>query len=317
MGKKDLWQSDYFSDKGRFADIFNGALFEGEQVMKAEELEEIDPRLVHHLENKEVINVIRDKAFKWKGQHFSIHVLENQSYVDYRMVFRVMLAEALGYIEQQERAYQEGISKGYIFSGDEFLSQMKKEKKYIPIVTLVLYLGKDKIWDGAKCLFDLLEVDEGLKPFVTNYRLNIYDYHDCEDFSQFKTDNRCVFELLSCSKDRNKTEKILKNYLENDLVDEDTINAIFGMLDIKIDLSKIKKKDREREGYSVCKAWEDQKEYGRREGRMEAKEECLISLINILTSMLPDFEAVYNKIISEESYKDITREQVSKYYYTN
>lgn len=30
MGKKDLWQSDYFDKNERFADIFNGTLFQGE-----------------------------------------------------------------------------------------------------------------------------------------------------------------------------------------------------------------------------------------------------------------------------------------------
>ena len=29
MGKKDLWQSDYFDDKERFADMINGVMFDG------------------------------------------------------------------------------------------------------------------------------------------------------------------------------------------------------------------------------------------------------------------------------------------------
>ena len=45
MGKKDLWQSDYFDDKRRFADMMNGALFHGKQVMKAEELGDADAGL--------------------------------------------------------------------------------------------------------------------------------------------------------------------------------------------------------------------------------------------------------------------------------
>jgi len=40
MGKQDGYQSDFFEDKGRFADVFNGALFGGREVIRPEELEE-------------------------------------------------------------------------------------------------------------------------------------------------------------------------------------------------------------------------------------------------------------------------------------
>ena len=42
MGKKDLYQSDFYEDAERFTDIFNGVLFAGREVMKPEELEEAD-----------------------------------------------------------------------------------------------------------------------------------------------------------------------------------------------------------------------------------------------------------------------------------
>ena len=106
MGKKDLWQSDYFDDKRRFADMINGAMFHGEQIVKEEELEEADAQLVYHEKNGDAVSVIRDKAYKWKGQCISICVLENQSYVDYRMVFRVMLEESVSYIKQQKKVFK-------------------------------------------------------------------------------------------------------------------------------------------------------------------------------------------------------------------
>ena len=39
MGQQDLYQSDFYDDKNRFADIFNGVLFDGKEVMKPEDLE--------------------------------------------------------------------------------------------------------------------------------------------------------------------------------------------------------------------------------------------------------------------------------------
>ncbi len=40
MGQKDLYQSDFYEDNRRFADVFNGVLFEGKEIVKPEELEE-------------------------------------------------------------------------------------------------------------------------------------------------------------------------------------------------------------------------------------------------------------------------------------
>jgi len=57
------------------------------------------------------------------------------------------------------------------------------------VITLILYLGTEEIWDGAKTLYEMLEIGEEWKPFVTNHKLNIFDYHECKDFSMFKTES--------------------------------------------------------------------------------------------------------------------------------
>ena len=274
MGRKDLWQSDYFDDKERFADMINGGLFKGETVVKPEELLQADSGMVYHEKNGEAVSVIRDKVYKWKGKYISICVLENQSYVDYRMVFRIMLEEAVSYIKQQKKTFKKWKAAGYKFKGNEFLSQMRKEEKFIPVITLVLYLGKEA-WDGAKSLYEMLEIDEGMKPFVTNYKINLFDYHECKDFSGFRTENRFLFELLINSEDKDKTEKIIKKYLNDYSLDEETARVIFGMLEIKEDIDKYKKRTEKGERINMCKAWDDQRESGRREGKREGKHEAL------------------------------------------
>ena len=317
MGKKDLWQSDYFDDKKRFADMINGAFFKGEQIMDAEELEEVDSRLVYHEKSGEAINVIRDKVYKWKGQQVSICVLENQSYVDYRMVLRVMLEEAVSYIKQQKRAYKKWADAGYKFEGAELLSQMRREEKYAPVITLILYLGTEQEWDGAKSLHEMLEIGEELKPFVTDHKLNLFDYHEYKDFSFFKTENKIIFELLSCAKDKAKMEKVIR---ENQyILDKETTKAILGMLGIKVNLNKIMVKTREGVGYDMCKAIDDIKESGRREGRREGERETLKrgleAMINSLKKFSQDIEEIYNAVTANELYKNVTREQVEKMYY--
>ena len=157
----------------------------------------------------------------------------------------------------------------------------------------------------AKSLYEMLEIGEELKPFVANHKLNLFDYHEYEDYSFFKTENRILFELLSCAKDEVKMEKIIKQ--NQYVVDRETMKAILGMLGININLNKIITNVEKGVGYDMCKAWDDHKERGRQEG--------LVSLVNILSTIFPDFDTIYNKIISDKKYQNVTREQVEKYYY--
>ena len=213
MGQQDLYQSDFYEDKERFADVFNGALFDGREVMKPEELETEDSVTVSISDTGSGKKVICDKIRKWKGRFVSIMVLENQSYVDYRMVLRVMESEVMGYDKQRKEANRKNLEAGIKFVGDEYLSEMKKDQKFIPIITLVLYLGKDKIWDGARSLYEMLDLEDELKPFVNDYKLNLFDYHEYKNFEMFKTANRLLFEALSCGKDLKKMRQILKENL--------------------------------------------------------------------------------------------------------
>ena len=93
------------------------------------------------------------------------------------------------------------------------------------------------------------------------------------------------------------------------------------MLDINIDLTKYKKKVEKGVMVYMCKAWDDHKESGRLEGLQqglqqlqEEQKSSLNSLVNILSTIYSDFESIYNKIISDEKYSNITREQVLEVY---
>ena len=79
MGKQDDFQSHYFENKQRFADIYNGCLFGGRQLMKPEDLEEADSVVVLPPLNTKATKVIADKVRKWKGYYASVLILESQS----------------------------------------------------------------------------------------------------------------------------------------------------------------------------------------------------------------------------------------------
>ena len=296
MGQADLYQSDFYEDKSRFADVFNGVLFDGKEIMKPEELEVEDSVMVSIRSEDSGKKVICDKIRKWKGRYVSVMVLENQTYVDYRMVLRVMEAEVMGYDKQRKEVNRKNHEAGIKLSGDEYPSGMRKGQKLIPMITLVLYLGK-KSWDGARSLYEMLEMDDELKPFVNNFKLNLFDYHEWKEFSRFKTENRLLFEALSCSGDKKKMRHILQTNLDYGRLDMESAKAIKGLLKLKTDLNTIKTKDEEGKAvYNMCKAFDDHKEEGRREGRREGRAEGEIQTLktvikNLMNNQKITFEA--------------------------
>ena len=68
MGQRDLYQSDFYEDKSRFADVFNGVLFDGKEVIKPEELETDDSVMVSIRDKNTGKKVICDKVRKWRGR---------------------------------------------------------------------------------------------------------------------------------------------------------------------------------------------------------------------------------------------------------
>ena len=121
----------------------------------------------------------------------------------------------------------------------------------------------------------------------------------------------------------------MRKYFVGNLAEEEVAKAILGILDVNIDLTKYENKMKEGVKVYMCKAWDDHRERGRLEGlqqgieqgkeqvRKQVQEEQqsgLRALVNILSKMYPDFDSIYNAIISEEKYSGITREQIREFY---
>ena len=282
MGQKDLAQSDYFNDKVRFADACNGILFQGKEIIRPEELQETDAEMVYREEEKRR-KIIPDIVRMWKGIYIAILSVENQTKVDYKMMFRIMKAEAVNYERQWDEREKEYRRVGILHEKAK-LCWVGKDEKFIPVITIVIYYGTDKKWDGVTCLYDMLDMDKELEPYISNYRMNLFDYHDCEDFSIFKTENRILFEMLSCSQDKTAMRKLLeekRNQYKN--VDGATIRTIFDIIGIKYS-SKMRAKIEEEE--DMCKAWdemmEDERQAGREKGISLARTEDIRNIMDSL-----------------------------------
>ncbi len=290
MGKADEYHSDYLDDNVRFADQINGALFHGRQVVKPEELEPAEAQMVYLGKEAGVrsnVKAIADKTRMWRGRLLHILAVENQTYVDYRMVLRNMLTECLSYHKQwkRKRAVHDR-EKDLGGRRDAFLSGMEKEERFIPVITLVVYCGTEHPWDGARCLYDLLDIDDEMKEYVTNYRLNLYDCHEHDTFEEYRTGLRQLFEVVRYSKEEEALGSVIEQNRERyNHMDSDTRELIEVVAGVKIpeEYAVLEKGAEAMESgekrYKVCKAWEDHRLRGIEEGREEGMRQQLVKLV--------------------------------------
>lgn len=54
------------------------------------------------------------------------------------------------------------------------------------------------------------ETEETIKPFISNYRLNLFDFHHYDRFDMFQTELRLLFEFLSCAQDKERLKNALR-----------------------------------------------------------------------------------------------------------
>lgn len=175
MGSKDITEKILESYNDVFADIVNVLLFDGKEVIKADELVDQAPRAAYKADEK-IREIERDVAKRWAKQNIRIACvgLENQTHPDPDMPLRVM---------------------GY--DGAEYRAELNGKDRY-PVVTLVLYFGYDKHWDKPTRLLDCFETPEDFRPYVNDYRINLFEiaYLTEEKVKLFKSDFRVVADYF-------------------------------------------------------------------------------------------------------------------------
>ena len=196
MGAKDTKAKEFLSDNRRFADLFNYYLYDGEKVIKAEDLYERDTTKVISVfgaDRKELLKQKwRDllKSAIVKTTEYGIFILlgvENQSEVHYAMPVRNMIYDGMEYSSQvNEAARQHKKDKDYADKA-EFLSGFKREDKLTPVITLTVYWGAEE-WDAPRSLHDMIdEKYHTIMRYVDNYHLNLVIPNEIENFDKFQT----------------------------------------------------------------------------------------------------------------------------------
>lgn len=288
MGQVDLDLKPYLSDRRRYADVYNGYIFGGRQLLKAEELEPAGT-VVTKSDKDASLERISDVVMRQKstGDLFALWILENQETVDYSMPVRVMLKEALEYDKQVREIRRANASeykngRGTPVSG-EYLYKVRKTDRIRPVNTLIVYWGK-KPWDGPRSLHEFIEfgnedteLKEKLKQMVPEYPLYTLDLGAENDYSVYQTELRTVFELYRRRNDKKQFKSYVEEHKECRHLDEDTCRIICRLTNTKELMQKADQGEREEK--DMCNAIKELIEDGRTEG-----ENTFAALINQLLS---------------------------------
>lgn len=268
----------YLSDNERYADLINGCEFGGEQIIAAEDLQDIDTQVNASMDGKEkrqdnrktkYRDIIRKVAF---GVNFMVVGIENQEEVHYLMPLRIMEYDVREYQRQAAKIRKKNRKKIKLSTG-EFLSGFAKTDRLYPCVTLVLYYGDD--WDGSRNLHDLLDftgIPERLKNLVNDYKLHLIEMKKIEDTTVFRTDLKQVLDFIRYSKDKQKLKELVESDTAYQCLDEEACDMM-ALYTNSRELLELKNQNKEGEGVNMCQAiremLQDEREEGRAEGRAE------------------------------------------------
>ena len=297
MQEKDITQKMLERHNDVFSDIVNVLLFGGKKVVEEEALFDAVTDSALKIDGR-VRFQDRDVAKYWKDSQINIALLgiENQTNPDKFMPLRVMGYDGLEYTRQVRKEYN-------------------GESKY-PVITLVLYLGYDKKWTYPKNLFGVLDIDEELKPYVNDYKINLFEiaYLDREIIDSFTSDFWILADYLY-------QMRVNKNYV----ADNKSIGHIDELLMLMSAMTGDKRFEdiideaNKKEVVNMCEVLdiveargiEKGIERGREEGIEKGREEGadLISRLNTILAKEGDLD----KIIKANTDKRYRNELLKKY----
>ena len=308
---KDLTTKRCLSDNERYADLINGAVFRGRQLLKAQDLTDRDSHAV--LRRRKTAgkkkgdkplyrDLIKKAAF---GVNFAVISLEDQDKVHYLMPLRNMAYEAAEY-DRQAEVIRKQVQKLPDITEEEFLSGFLKDSRLWPCVTFVLYFGEH--WDGSRDLhgiLDMKDIPEELQSYVNNYPIHVIEVRKLQDTDVFRTDLKQIFDFIRFSKERDK----LLALVQSDPAYQELDEAAYDMVSEYVNeegLIEMKKYQGKGGKVNMCKALEDM----RAESREEGREEGLAWGIGAFIEAYQEFQVSKEKTIVKLCEKfDLSRER--------
>ena len=320
VGTADAITKAYIRENAVFADAFNYFIYKGRQVVKPEELQEVDTTEIvipfsTYDENKDekkstavqkYRDVLKTAVIMQDSQAAYILLgIENQTNIHYAMPVRNGIYDFLQYGKQvSDIATRHRKQKDKAGSNAEFLSGFYRTDKIVPVVTLVVYFGSDE-WDGPIKLTDMMEMlSPTLMEYVQDYKIHLIQPYGISDkeLQKFQSSLR---EVLGCIKYSNDKEKLSAFMKDNSRMNMDIMAA--RVVEVVTNMS-IEIPEGE-ETIDMCKAIEDmikeraciEREEGKLEGKIEGKYEILTNLVK--DGILSIQEAAKRMNMTEEEFR--------------
>lgn len=312
----------FWRDNDRFADLFNATVFEGNQVLRPEMLQEADTDVsgtIRTVSSDEIsLNRNRDVIKKTAmGVEFAILAVESQMKIHYAAPLRTMLYDGLGYQKEYSEIAKRNKEKMRESGGeseqnkkekqkrrmtsDEFLSKMRKEDRLHPIITIVVCYSED-IWDGPVCLKDMIvDMPEQIEKVFSDYKMNLVQIRDSGQYIFHNEDVKNLFEVSRLIYEEN-FQKLEMEY-ENKRLNGEMIRLIGKITGTDV-LDEFEE-DEEVEGSKMCRALENLKESGRVEGELNKIKEQITKKIakgktaEMIAEELEEEITVIRKLIKE------------------
>ena len=162
------------------------------------------------------------------GVNFALIGIENQEVIDYAIPLRSMNYDVAEYEKQASQIRREVRANGEKLSTGEYLYGFRKADKLKPVITFVLYSGKEP-WDGPTSLCEMLtfaDIPEGLRKMASDYKINVIEIRKLEHTEIFHTDVRQVFNFIRCSEDKEKLKELVENDEYYQHMEEDAFDVI-------------------------------------------------------------------------------------------
>lgn len=309
---KDISAKACLSDNTRYADLINGLLLQGRQMVRAEDLHEADTQAVAVWTTVGRETDVRGSSRKRKkkkqelrrdlhkkvafGVNFVVIGVENQSEVHYTEPLRVMSYDAAEY-RRQTRSIGRRVKNDKGVSKAEFLSGFRKEDKLLPCITIVLYYGED--WDGSRDLHGLLDftdVPEELKAYINNYQAHIFSIKKMDNTDVFRTDLKQIFDFIRYAEDKKKLRELVENDPLYKNMDEDAYDMVVACTGTK-ELLEIKKYHGKDGKIDMCKGLYDWIEEERMEGKSEGMREGMRAFVEDYLEEGREPEVIAEKLV--------------------
>ena len=170
MGEKDIAQKNLEAYNDVFADIVNGSLFGGRKVVSDDRLVDAKANSQYKADTDVLHEQERDVAKYWLDGKCKVRLallgIENQIAIDKNMPLRVLSYDGA--------AYRDAMNQYDIIEDEATGRKVKISKPCYPVITIVLYFGKAP-WKTPLSLYEAIDIQEQLKPFVNDYKINLID----------------------------------------------------------------------------------------------------------------------------------------------